>query len=99
MYVSISEYDFTVGTDGREHIAATARAGFHRTVTGLTSSLGTFSVARRARDSSMAFATFALGMRLGLQGGPGRIPGRAFHGVPAPSAHGMEAVGGGKVSR
>jgi len=42
----------------------------------------------------MAFAGFALEMRLGLQAGLGRIPGRAFHTVPAPSAHRTDLVAG-----
>jgi len=46
----------------------------------------------------MAFAGFALGMRLGLPGGLGRIPRRAFRTVPTPSARGMDLVDG-KVSR
>jgi len=66
-------------------------------VTDPTSSLGTVSVAGRVRDSRMAFAGFALGMRLGLPGGLGRIPRRAPRTVPAPSARGMGVVGG-KVS-
>jgi hypothetical protein len=59
-----------------------------------TSSPGTFSVARRARGSSMAFAGFVLRMSLGLREGLGRIPGRALGTVPIPPAHGMDLVGG-----
>jgi hypothetical protein len=42
----------------------------------------------------MVFACFAVGLRLGLQGGLGRIPRRAFRTPPTPSAHGMHLAGG-----
>ena len=41
----------------------------------------------------MVLASFAPGSWLGLEGGPGCIPGRAFRAVPAPCARCMALVG------